>query len=453
MIPKEYTCISCFKFRYEKLNYENLNRIKNNCKNKNKNKKFYILKKECESMANIISLNKSAEFDVRLVGEKAKNLASISEDFPVPEAFVLPYDFINETLRNSTYNYEEQTVEINKQTIDELEGIFSALKVSNLNDLSSNPEKIELVVRPSCYPSELNEKVPTVINISSFEDLISFISKELFVFSTENCKGGIIIQKLIKPLVSGFVTISETNIAIKTNFGFSKSIKEGYYDTIVFDRLSKDYTKEIGNKQTAYIFDKETNNIEQKEVPDSKRSEFVISDENITKIIQNALYLSSRGFNWFEFALADNKMYILSIKKGLETYINEKKTEHEDNSEDDFLDLLSTDLFNESNEPQNLQKEESQLSGLDIEIIEFDDNSEKESTNDEVKEIFEEIKTAEIEAESLVNYLNNKKFESNEILTILDSLIKKYSIINPELKAPLELLKEDLIKELNSLKK
>ncbi len=403
-------------------------------------------------MAKIISLNKCSDFDLSTIGEKAKNLSIISDSFIIPEGFVLPYNFIREALKVSSYNYDCKTIELGKEIIEEIESVYSALNVSNLNDLSQNTENFELVIRPSCYPSKFNEKVPTIINIGSFKDLIRYLGKEMFVFSNEDCKGGIIIQRLVKPKISGIVTICKTKIEIKTNYGFSKSIKQGCYDTIVFDRLSKKIEKKIGEKRIAYVFNKESKNIEQKEVPETKLYNLSISDENISKIIQNALYLNSRGFNQFEFSYYD-RMYVISVKKSdndAQSYEENNTGESDEN--DDFLDLLSIDLFGESEKGEESQKDSNWH--LNIETIEFH-NEIEDSARDEKQvsknreQIIEDIKSAELEAKRLFNLVNkNKKHEFDEIVNVLDSLINKFTTINPALKGPLDLLKEEFIKEL-----
>ena len=418
-------------------------------------------------MAKIISLNRCSEFSSDIVGEKAKNLSIISKDYPIPEGFVLPYDFIQEAIDNSGIDNDKKKVALNKETLDELESIYSALNVSE-NDFLGEKTISQLVIRPSCLPSQLNKEIPTIINIQDFKSLVEYLEKELFAFYEKKSKGGIIVQKLVKPKISGLVSASEKTIEIKTNYGYSKSIREGYFDSITFDRVSREVNTSIGNKKFAYIFNKETKDIEQAEVVEHKAYELSAPKEIINRAIQIALYLESLGFTEFEFAYTED-IIIISAKKGEiadriiseQTSANEQNKENSTNNEnDEFIDLLSMDLFSEDSESET--KTETDNINFNIEVIDFQEDDSKQETNfsnsyifDETTNVKKAITQAEAAAENffrIINNTSNQQYNTVKISEILDKLIQKFVIINPALEGPLKLLKEEFLRELENQK-
>lgn len=408
-------------------------------------------------MAYILSLIQCKEKGVNSIGEKAKLLGFISEWFRIPSGYVIPYETIYEVVQKSLkINSEIQStkdIEIEDNFHEELESAYNSLSIDNINKDIQSQEKLEseVVIRPSIiYPKDLD--AVTYLNVSKLDKVIEYIKKEIYFIYQNNAKVAIIIQKLIKPTVSGIVELYRDKYLIKSCFGYSESIKQGEnYDLIEYDKEKKEKNITTGEKIRAYVFDEKTKNINEVEIKQDYVYSLSLSEEIISEIIRVSYQLEQENITSFEFAVSNNKLYIITVKQkkddenskeNKQTYTdhNEQDSNNENQNEENFsfINIFSQDLFSDEENTNNSSEHYESINLNDL-----NQNKESIKNREEIASEYDDRKQIK-ETFSL---------DIEEINRIIKSQIEKYSKINPYLIEVLNLLEKDILSDLKKMKK
>jgi hypothetical protein len=394
-------------------------------------------------MHSVVSLKACKEMDEKLCGAKAKLLAKVSEYADIPEGFVITSTAVSEAIKQSRQAGEELSdIFLGKVLMDEIEDAYSALGYGKLDLSEARPEP-EVVIRPS-LPKGEHAEIPAFINVIGIKSIAEYIKKMLAAFANSQVAGSIIIQKLVKPQLSGFVLSDESKVTIRAIYGYPEPIKNGEsgYDTVVYDKECKELAFETQEKATAYLFNKETRDIEKAEIELDNRHDSCIPEELARKLVRLSQHLEQSSVILFEFAYA-HKIYIINAK-GV--------TMRQTDDSDGFIDIFSArpeQKQEEKKTPSNDSEFFTDITGVrEIQDEEKPQEPESKQGQDFVPMFFDDLSavqdTAGKPAEAPAGSLSPERVEA-----VLSAKIQRFSAINPSLAEPLKLLKEEVMEELS----
>ncbi|HDP73637.1 MAG TPA: hypothetical protein ENN46_01625 [Candidatus Woesearchaeota archaeon] len=396
-------------------------------------------------MRSVVSLKACKEMDEKLCGAKAKILARVSEYADIPEGFVITSTAVSEAIKQSRQADEELSdIFLGKVLMDEVEDAYSALGYGRLDLSEARPEP-EVVIRPSLPKDQDTEEFPTFINVMGIKKIIEYINKLLHSFADKQAAGSIIIQKLVKPQLSGFVLSDESKVTIRAIYGYPEPIKYGEsgFDTVFYDKQTKELSFETEEKTTAYLFNKETRDIEKAEIELSDRHDSCIPEELARKLARLAVSLEVISVILFEFSYA-HKVYIINAKG-----VNMRQKDDSDG----FIDIFSA-RAEPREEPEEKEKPAmdqdffSDIMGVrDVQEENKPENPEKKPELDFVPMFFDQPAQPEA-AEEKTEYSANASLLLETIDSVLSEKIQKFSAINPSIAEALQLLKQEVMEEL-----
>lgn len=312
---------------------------------------------------NILWLNEIKRESIELVGKKAFELSELyAKGFPVPQGFVITTEAFKEfldfsglttTIIDLTNNLD---IEDNRKLINAVEKIqdlilrapipeylrneilreYGNLNVDPdtfnhamkaINMIRAGRESPYVALRPSVMAGLKPETFLDVKGVSSLLDSIKkcwalAYNKNLIYQRAKNNISAdylfsVIVQKQIRPDKSGFVSVKNNEIVIKSNFGLIDSIESNLVipDNYVVNKnnfLIKNI--EIGSKEFIVYFD---DNIKEnsRRILGVKSKEQVLNETEINKIVDISIKLEDfykKLFN-IEFAIRTGSISVINI--------------------------------------------------------------------------------------------------------------------------------------------
>jgi pyruvate,water dikinase len=315
--------------------------------------------------------------DVDSVGGKGASLGEMANNgFPVPEGFVVTAQAYRRLLQDTDIEEElEDALDVDVDDSDELEQAHDRA-VELIKDAGMPDEmraEIEaayeelgdgefVAVRSSATAEDLPDasfagQQETYLNVKGADDLVErvkdcwaslFTERAIYYrvekgFSHEDVNIAVVVQRMVDADKSGVVFSSdpstgEGRATVEAAWGLGESVVSGGVtpDNYVFDRATRQVvTANVASKKVMHVKDAATGETVEKEVPDDRRDEQVLSDEEVAEIAEVAERLEEHygAPQDVEWAVQDGELYILQSRPI--TTIQEKKDAAESDEEDE----------------------------------------------------------------------------------------------------------------------
>lgn len=324
-------------------------------------------------MKTVAWLEEVGENDGEIVGGKGASLGEMKSEFPVPEGFIVTTEAYRKFLEES--GIKEELLELSKKE-----------KAKESRDLileAQTPEEIKetikesyrdlgngrVAVRSSATAEDLPDasfagQQETFLEVMGEDEVIQKIKEcwsSLFTdravsyreekgFDHSDVEIAVVVQKMVDSEKSGVMftcdpSTGEENTTIEASWGLGESVVGGGVtpDNYVIDReKDKIISKQIGSKKKMLVRNESNGKgVIEKEVPEEKRKEQVLSDEEIQKLVEIGERLEEHyGIPQdVEWAIHNGEIYIVqsrpitTIKNKKEGKDGEKeKTTQKENS-------------------------------------------------------------------------------------------------------------------------
>jgi len=296
--------------------------------------------------------------DVDLVGGKGASLGEMSRnDFPVPPGFVASATAYRKFLQDTGIENElSEALDVDPEDSEALEEAHETA-VSLIRDADFPEELAEAVreaytelgddsfvaVRSSATAEDLPDasfagQQDTYLNVRGPDELLrrvkdcwaSLFTERAIYYRTE--KGfshdavniAVVVQEMVEAEKSGVVFSSdpstgEARATVEAAWGLGEAVVSGGVtpDNYVFDRESREVVKaKVASKKIMHVKDSETGETVEREVSDEMRDERVLSEDEITEVVETAERLEDHydGPQDVEWAMRDGELYVLQSR-------------------------------------------------------------------------------------------------------------------------------------------
>ncbi|MBS3145339.1 hypothetical protein J4414_00870 [Candidatus Woesearchaeota archaeon] len=289
-----------------------------------------------------------------VVGNKGSLLADLSnKGFPIPQGFCITSDAFNIFLEEN--NIKEEILRLSREETDEIasERIKSLISLCKLpkiieneiveayDNLNVDESLINIASKNALDIIKLGREPPFVavristpfdlkqeyfLNIKGNQRLLEAVETAMirsftpeFVANMKNSGNiplSVIVQKMINSKKSGIMFVKDDEIIIKTNFGFSTTVKNSEIMPD-FYKISKDSLKineKMVNKKEFMLTRTSRGETIKKPLDDLSEKQ-VLELEELNKLSSLAIALADYKENYeIEWTMEDNKPYILDLK-------------------------------------------------------------------------------------------------------------------------------------------
>ncbi|MFP4175459.1 MAG: PEP/pyruvate-binding domain-containing protein, partial [Halobacteriales archaeon] len=315
--------------------------------------------------------------DVDSVGGKGASLGEMANnDFPVPGGFVVTAQAYRRLLQDT--GIEDELEEALDVDVDDSEALERAheravglIKEAGMPD--DMRDEIEaayddlgdedfVAVRSSATAEDLPDasfagQQETYLNVKGADELVErvkdcwaslFTERAIYYrvekgFSHEDVNIAVVVQRMVDADKSGVVFSSdpstgEGSATVEAAWGLGESVVSGGVtpDNYVFDRGTREVvTANVASKKVMHVKDAGTGETVEKEVPDDRRDEQVLSEKEVAEIAEVAERLEDHygAPQDIEWAIQDDELYILQSRPI--TTINENEDEVDDGDDSD----------------------------------------------------------------------------------------------------------------------
>ncbi|MFP4187801.1 MAG: phosphoenolpyruvate synthase [Halobacteriales archaeon] len=315
--------------------------------------------------------------DVDSVGGKGASLGEMANnDFPVPGGFVVTAQAYRRLLQDT--GIEDELEEALDVDVDDSEALERAheravglIKEAGMPD--DMRDEIEaayddlgdedfVAVRSSATAEDLPDasfagQQETYLNVKGADELVErvkdcwaslFTERAIYYrvekgFSHEEVNIAVVVQQMVDADKSGVVFSSdpstgEGRATVEAAWGLGESVVSGGVtpDNYVFDRGTREVvTANVASKKVMHVKDAGTGETVEKEVPDDRRDEQVLSEKEVAEIAEVAERLEDHygAPQDIEWAIQDDELYILQSRPI--TTINENEDEVDDGDDSD----------------------------------------------------------------------------------------------------------------------
>ena len=296
--------------------------------------------------------------DVDSVGGKGASLGEMANnDFPVPGGFVVTAQAYRRLLQDTEIEDElEEALDVDVEDSDELEEAHESavelIKDAGMPD--DMREEIEaayeelgddefVAVRSSATAEDLPDasfagQQETYLNVKGVEELVErvkdcwaslFTERAIYYrvekgFSHEDVNIAVVVQRMVNADKSGVVFSSDPSTGderatVEAAWGLGESVVSGGVtpDNYVFDRGTREVvTANVASKKVMHVKDAATGETVEKEVPDDRREEQVLSEEEVAEIAEVAERLEEHygAPQDIEWAIQDGELYVLQSR-------------------------------------------------------------------------------------------------------------------------------------------
>jgi len=296
--------------------------------------------------------------DVDSVGGKGASLGEMaSNGFPVPGGFVVTAQAYRRLLQDTGIEDElEEALDVNVEDSEALaEAHDRAVElVRNAEIPDDMREEIEasydeledepfVAVRSSATAEDLPDasfagQQETYLNVRGVEELVEsvkdcwaslFTERAIYYrtekgFSHEDVNIAVVVQRMVDADKSGVVFSSdpstgEGRATVEAAWGLGESVVSGGVtpDNYVFDRATREViTANVASKKVMHVKDAATGETVEKEVPDDRRDERVLTEEEVAEIVGVAERLEEHygAPQDIEWAVHDGDLYVLQSR-------------------------------------------------------------------------------------------------------------------------------------------
>ncbi len=295
--------------------------------------------------------------DLETVGGKAASLGEMtSAELPVPPAFVVTADTYRSFIE--TTGIDEELFELVDIETEDSEALSEAATAAqNLIRETPIPDELReeilgayeeigdnapVAVRSSATAEDLPDasfagQQETFLNVTG-EKLVDkvrecwaslFTQRALYYrneqgFDNEVVDIAVVVQKMVAADKSGVMFTSHPStgapvVTIEAAWGLGEAVVSGAVtpDNYVIDRKTGDLqTKNIAEKKVMHVRDEETGETVEREVPDDKRNERVLSEEELAELREvgegiEEYYGEPQDVEW---AISDGEIYLLQSR-------------------------------------------------------------------------------------------------------------------------------------------
>ena len=320
--------------------------------------------------------------DVESVGGKGASLGEMANnDFPVPPGFVVTAQAYRRLLQDTGVEDElEEALDIDVEDSDALteahERAVEIIKGAGMPDdmrreiegaYEAMGDDVFVAVRSSATAEDLPDasfagQQDTYLNVQGADDLIErvkdcwaslFTKRAIYYrvekgFSHEKVNIAVVVQEMVDADKSGVAFSSdpstgEKRVTVEAAWGLGESVVGGDVtpDNYVFDRETREIVDaKIASKKVMHVKDAATGETVEKEVPDDRRDERVLSEKEIVEIAETAERLEEHYGTPqdIEWAIHEGEFYVLQSRPI--TTIAEGEDGQEEADEDDAGDVL-----------------------------------------------------------------------------------------------------------------
>ena len=296
--------------------------------------------------------------DVDSVGGKGASLGEMANnDFPVPGGFVVNAQAYRRLLQDTEIEDGlKEALDVDVEDSDELEEAHDRAVelVKNAGMPDEMRGEIEaayeelgdddfVAVRSSATAEDLPDasfagQQETYLNVKGVEELIErvkdcwaslFTERAIYYrvekgFSHEDVNIAVVVQRMVDADKSGVVFSSdpstgEGRATVEAAWGLGESVVSGGVtpDNYVFDRGTREVvTANVASKKVMHVKDAATGETVEKEVPDDRREEQVLSEEEVAEIAEVAERLENHygAPQDIEWAIQDDELYVLQSR-------------------------------------------------------------------------------------------------------------------------------------------
>jgi len=429
-------------------------------------------------MTRVLTFKGASFEDVVLIGKKAHVLCSLfNSGIPVPKGFVITtkayHDFLSETgLKAKLSNLiscletdqdarvEDISKQIQKHIIDqelpeelreEIIDLYSSAFISSTDtqNLIQYEGEPHVAVRMSYLKDRKDvffDYSPHYLNVRGDEKLLRIIKTcWASIFDTEaiihreksnidhmSISIAIIVQEMANPKASGLIYTVDPNkkssMRIEAIKGFSDPLikRDILGDTFQVDRNTRELGPSKSNEQAWGYFLKD-NKLARQDIPAEERHMTALDNISVERLAEVAAKVENY-FEWpqkIEF-IVDDEIYII---------------------ESNTLDVDDYEPIVQVMEPE-VEPEEDMVDVDDGE--DYEDYAKPPPEKDDVfVEYYDEEKIDTPEKDSLFDDFKDVPEYEDSLRTEVIDVFRKYTVINPNIKEALELLKKDILKILD----
>jgi len=296
--------------------------------------------------------------DVDSVGGKGASLGEMANnDFPVPGGFIVTAQAYRRLLQDTGIEDDlEEALNVDVEDSDELgrahDRAVELIKDAGMPDDMRDEitaayeelgDEVFVAVRSSATAEDLPDasfagQQDTYLNVSGAEELVErvkdcwaslFTERAIYYrvekgFSHEDVNIAVVVQRMVDADKSGVAFSSdpstgEKDVTVEAAWGLGESVVSGGVtpDNYVFDRGKREVVQsQVASKNVMHVKDASTGETVEKEVPDDRRDEQVLSDEEVEVVAEAAERLEQHygAPQDIEWAMEDGEFYVLQSR-------------------------------------------------------------------------------------------------------------------------------------------
>ena len=296
--------------------------------------------------------------DVESVGGKGASLGEMAgNDFPVPGGFVVTAQAYRRLLRDTGIENDlEEALDVDVEDSKALErahdravelvenaGMPDDLRAEIEDAYSELGDDAFVAVRSSATAEDLPDasfagQQDTYLNVQGADELVErvkdcwaslFTERAIYYrvekgFSHEDVNIAVVVQRMVDAEKSGVAFSSDPStgdklVTVEAAWGLGESVVSGGVtpDNYVFDRETREVVKStVASKKVMHVKDASTGETVEREVPDDRREERVLTEDEIEKIAEVAERLEEHygAPQDIEWAIQDSEFYVLQSR-------------------------------------------------------------------------------------------------------------------------------------------
>jgi len=325
--------------------------------------------------------------DVDSVGGKGASLGEmVKNDFPVPGGFVVTAQAYRRLLQDTDIEDDlEEALDIDVEDSDALEKAHDrAVEIIRSAGMPDDMRKeieeayeamgddLFVAVRSSATAEDLPDasfagQQDTYLNVQGADELVErvkdcwaslFTERAIYYrvekgFSHEDVNIAVVVQEMVDAEKSGVAFSSDPStgdarVTVEAAWGLGESVVSGGVtpDNYVFDRETREVLEaKVACKKVMHVKDASTGETVEKEVPDERRDERVLSENEIKEIAEVAERLEEHygAPQDIEWAIREGELYVLqsrpitTIAEGSEGGSEGEEEETDEGDEDEVV--------------------------------------------------------------------------------------------------------------------
>ncbi len=296
--------------------------------------------------------------DVDSVGGKGASLGEMANnDFPVPGGFIVTAQTYRRLLQDTGIEDDlEEALDVDVEDSEQLkqahnravELVKNAGMPDDMRDeitaaYEELGDDVFVAVRSSATAEDLPDasfagQQDTYLNVSGADDLVErvkdcwaslFTERAIYYrvekgFSHEDVNIAVVVQRMIDADKSGVAFSSdpstgEERVTVEAAWGLGESVVGGDVtpDNYVFDRETREVVDtKVASKNVMHVKDAATGETVEKEVPDDRRDEQVLSEDEVREVSEAAERLEEHygAPQDIEWAIEDGEFYVLQSR-------------------------------------------------------------------------------------------------------------------------------------------